>query len=79
MYASDPRRSVMTARKPELDRHPKATPEEVAAYLQVPVGTLYQWRHKGYGPPAVRIGKHLRYTWSDVDAWWAAQVAQQSA
>ncbi len=29
---------------------------EVAAYLKIPERTLYQWRHRGYGPPGRRVG-----------------------
>ena len=31
--------------------------------------TIYNWRLRGEGPPAYRIGKYLRYRRSDVDAW----------
>ncbi|KAB2351621.1 helix-turn-helix transcriptional regulator [Actinomadura rudentiformis] len=49
-------------------------PEEVAAFLgDIPVATLYRWRHQGTGPKARRIGKHLRYRPEDVRAWVAAQ------
>ncbi|MGF1618095.1 MAG: helix-turn-helix transcriptional regulator [Acidimicrobiia bacterium] len=34
---------------------------ELAAYLDVPVKTLYAWRYKREGPPALRVGRHLRY------------------
>lgn len=54
-------------------RSPLASIEEVSAYLQVPVGTIYQWRHKGLGPRAVRVGRHLRYRWEDVDRWLEQQ------
>ena len=43
--------------------------EEVARILVVPVTTLYTWRYKGTGPKAFRVGKHLRYRFSDVIAW----------
>ena len=43
--------------------------EEVARILVVPVSTLYGWRYKGTGPKAYRVGKHLRYRFSDVVAW----------
>jgi predicted DNA-binding transcriptional regulator AlpA len=43
--------------------------EDVSEYLCIPVCTLYQWRSKGYGPPARRMGKYLRYRPSDVDTW----------
>lgn len=48
---------------------------EVSAFLGVPVATLYQWRHLGTGPRAYRLGKHLRYRQTDVEAWLADQVA----
>lgn len=45
------------------------TVEEVAEYLGVPVNTLYQWRHKGTGPTAFRVGRFLRYDPANVRAW----------
>jgi excisionase family DNA binding protein len=38
-------------------------------YLGVPVGTLYQWRHRKTGPRARKVGRHLRYDPADVRAW----------
>jgi excisionase family DNA binding protein len=46
-----------------------ATLAEVAAYLQVPAKTLHRWRSVGEGPPALKVGRHLRYRWPDVEAW----------
>ncbi|MEU0591958.1 helix-turn-helix transcriptional regulator [Streptomyces ardesiacus] len=54
-------------------RGPLATPAEVAAYLGVPVKTLYQWKYRGIGPNVHKVGRHLRYRWSEVDAWVNAQ------
>ena len=51
------------------------TVEEVAAYLRVPVETLYTWRKRRFGPPAARVGRHLRYDPADVRAWFKGQVA----
>lgn len=45
------------------------TIEEVAGYLQVPVKTLYDWRHRGCGPRGMRVGRYARYRRDDVDAW----------
>lgn len=45
------------------------TVAQVAEYLQVPVQTLYLWRHKGTGPRHVKMGRHLRYRQADLDAW----------
>jgi len=49
---------------------PLWTVSDVAAYLNVPVHTLYGWRTKNYGPPARRLGKHLRYLPSEVRSWF---------
>ena len=51
------------------------TSEEVAEYLGIPVATLYQWRHKGCGPDAYRVGKHLRYDPVAVRAWLEEHLA----
>ncbi len=48
--------------------------KDVAAYLDVPVQTVYQWRTAGYGPTGVRIGRWVRYRPEDVRAWVAALV-----
>lgn len=45
------------------------TTEQVAAYLTVPVPTIYQWRTRGDGPRAIRVGRHLRFRRSEVEAW----------
>lgn len=50
-----------------------ATPADVAAYLGVPVKTLYQWKYRGTGPQVHKVGRHLRYRWQEVDAWLDAQ------
>lgn len=60
------------------ERVPLATAKQVAAYLGVPVGTLHNWRLKGYGPRAARVGRDLRYAWADVDAWVEAQSSTAS-
>lgn len=42
---------------------------ELAAYLRVPVSTIYEWRMKGQAPLAHHYGKHLTFAASDVRAW----------
>ena len=54
-------------------------PAETSAFLRIPVATLYQWRRRGYGPPAIRIGRHLRYDPAAVRAWLAAQIADETS
>lgn len=43
--------------------------DDLAGYLAVPPKTLYAWRSRGEGPPGFRVGRHVRYRWSDVQAW----------
>lgn len=50
------------------------TVEEVADFLGVPVATLYQWRHKGTGPVAFRVGRFLRYDPAEVRIWLEAHT-----
>lgn len=45
------------------------TVEELANYLDVPVATIYAWRHRRQGPLGFRVGKHLRFRWSDIEQW----------
>jgi DNA-binding transcriptional MerR regulator len=43
--------------------------EELSAFLGIPVHTIRGWRTKNYGPPARKIGKHLRYDPAKVREW----------
>lgn len=52
---------------------PLWTVKELAQFLQIPRDTLYQWRQRGEGPLAVRLGKHLRYRPEAVQAWLKSQ------
>ena len=48
---------------PDLD-HPQAprlwSIQDVSSFIGVPVATIYQWRVRGDGPPAMRLGRRLR-------------------
>jgi excisionase family DNA binding protein len=52
------------------------TTDQLAGMLQVPVATVYAWRHKGEGPPGIRVGRHVRYREADVEAWLERQASQ---
>ncbi|WEV77730.1 helix-turn-helix domain-containing protein [Janibacter cremeus] len=47
----------------------------MATFLGIPVGTLYDWRCRGEGPPAFKVGRRLRYRETDVFAWLEEQTA----
>ena len=68
------------ASRPEVAESPgpstkraMASRREVAEYLHVPPGTLEKWAHHGEGPEYVRVGRHTRYRWDDVERWLAVQ------
>jgi DNA-binding transcriptional MerR regulator len=44
--------------------------EELSEFLSIPVHTIRGWRTKKYGPPARKVGKHLRYDPAKVRAWF---------
>ncbi len=50
------------------------TSEDVSSLLGVPVTTLYAWRSGRKGPRAIRVGRHLRYRRSDIEAWLEQQA-----
>ena len=52
------------------------TVEELADYLGVPVATVYAWRYRRQGPPGFRLGKHLRFRWSDIEDWIEDRIGQ---
>jgi excisionase family DNA binding protein len=49
--------------------------QDTARYLGVPVTTLYRWRHRGIGPKAYRVGRHLRYDPALVRQWLRDEAA----
>lgn len=55
---------------------PLLSAQQLADYLNVPLATLYAWRHRRQGPPGFRAGRHLRYRKSDIDQWITEQVQE---
>lgn len=53
------------------------TAADVAAYLGVPIKTVYAWRSRGRGPKGFRIGKHLRWRVATVFEWSLDQERNQ--
>ena len=52
-----------------LPPEPLLDTSQLATYLGVPVATIYDWRMRGIGPRAYRVGRHLRFSAADVAAW----------
>jgi excisionase family DNA binding protein len=53
---------------------PLMTRQQVADHLGVPFKTLEQWAYHSKGPRFRKVGRHVRYLRSDVDAWFEQQA-----
>ena len=61
------------------DRDELLTPQEVVDWFRLAsVGVLYQWKFKGYGPPAIVVGKHLRYSRIECERFLQEQAASRA-
>ena len=49
-------------------------PDSVSEGIGVPETTLAQWRYLGTGPAYIKVGKHVRYRRSDLEAWLDSQT-----
>ena len=49
------------------------SPHDLSEWLGIPVGTVYQWRYKNYGPSGYKIGRHVRYRRNEVENWFEQQ------
>lgn len=54
---------------PESGLEPLMSIDTLAEIIGVPIKTIKDWRLRGEGPAAYKIGNHLRYAPSDVRAW----------
>jgi excisionase family DNA binding protein len=63
------RRAVPAKPKPAEISDRLVSPHEVAAFLGVPLQTIYRWRYRHEGPAGYRVGRHVRYRIADVEHW----------
>lgn len=49
------------------------TVRDLAAWLGVAEASIYGWRYRGEGPPAVKVFGRVRFRRADVDAWLTEQ------
>lgn len=61
--------STQNSRHIDSDTTQWLSPTEICSKLHIPLQTFYQWRAKGIGPHAYRIGRHLRVSKEDFEAW----------
>lgn len=64
--------------EPMLPPRPLASMEDITAYLGVTKQTVYQWSSRGRGPRLIRVGRHLKARWSDLESWLDAQTVNAS-
>ena len=57
---------------------PLLSAQQLADYLEVPIATLYAWRHRGEGPPGFRVGRHIRYRRTDVELWIRGRISERT-
>ncbi len=69
MNTNTPSTVALTSSPTPDGLEPLLSIETLAEYVGVPVVTIYRWRTEGKGPCAVRIGRHLKFSLSDVRAW----------
>ena len=50
------------------------SPDELAEFFGVPLGTIYRWNYTSTGPRPIKVGRHVRYRESDVERWLDEQV-----
>lgn len=55
------------------------TTDEVAARYRTSASTVRFWRHIGYGPKGVKIGRRVLYTQAEIDRFERELVAAESA
>lgn len=48
------------------------TAAELSTEQKIPETTLAQWRYLRKGPRFLKLGAHVRYRRSDIDAWLAS-------
>ena len=62
-------------------RRPLGDAGAVAEYLGIPVSTLLDQRYqkRGVGALAIKVGRHLRWRWEDIEAWLDAQAGDGAA
>lgn len=57
-----------------MDTRQLATVEDLATYAGVPVKTVYEWNYKRTGPRVLKVGRHIRYRWADIEKWLDGQA-----
>lgn len=55
------------------------TTDDLGDRFRTSAGTVRYWRHIGYGPTGVRIGRRTLFDLAEVERWEAEQLAKGAA
>ncbi|MDB5243420.1 MAG: hypothetical protein JWP57_4045 [Spirosoma sp.] len=66
-------RPKTTDKEKDLPLEQWLSPKDICQLLKIPEQTFYQWRAKQSGPRAHRIGRHLRISRTDYEAWLSSR------
>jgi DNA-binding transcriptional MerR regulator len=58
---------------------PYLTSEDLATRYRTAVSTIRYWRHIGYGPKGIKIGRRVLYTQAAIDRFEQEQAEKESA
>lgn len=62
-----------------MEDDPIYTAEEAAAYMRMPLSTLYVLNHRGTAPARMRVGKRVLYRRSALDAYLDEHLVTDSS
>lgn len=57
---------------------PELSTKDLALRWGMSVPTIHHLRHRGEAPPAILVGRELRFRLSDVEGWERARLPQQT-
>ena len=69
----------MTTIEAPTDESPYLTTKELAKRLKLTVKGVYSLRQSRQGPPALTVGRELRFPLAEVERWEAAGIAADLA
>jgi hypothetical protein len=58
---------------------PLLDPNETGRILDLTVGSLANWRHKGIGPKFIRVGGRIKYRREDLASWIEQRCVEPAA
>lgn len=76
--SNGPHQQAPSQAAPVADRPVLCDEDAISSLLAVQTKTLQAWRHRGGGPPFIKVGRLVRYRLVDVEAWIAKRTYNQT-